>query len=83
MLQSLRSIATRPLSVLRGRNLAKDAVRLAPWIVFGPITGVMSEAAIAAYKNQRPVLAGLYVVLNLGILAGMPLATAALMAAHH
>jgi hypothetical protein len=83
MLQNLKSIARRPLSALRSRNLAKDALRLAPWLVFGPITGVMSEAAIAAYKNQRPVLAGFYVVANLGILAGMPLATAALMAAHH
>lgn len=82
-MQNLKSIARRPLSALRSRNLAKDALRLAPWLVFGPITGVMSEAAIAAYKNQRPVLAGFYVVANLGILAGMPLATAALMAAHH
>ena len=83
MLQNLKSIARRPLSALRTRNLAKDALRLAPWLVFGPITGVMSEAAIAAYKNQRPVLAGFYVVANVGILAGMPLATAALMAGHH
>lgn len=83
MLQNLKSIAARPLSALRSRNLAKDAVRIAPWVIFGPITGVMSEAAIAAYKNRRPVLAGFYVMLNVGILASMPLATAALIAARH
>lgn len=80
MLQHLRSIATRRLSALRGRALPLGALRLAPWIIFGPITGVMSEAAIAAFRKRRPVLGGLYVLANVGILASMPLLTAMLVA---
>jgi hypothetical protein len=79
MLQHLRSIATRRPR-LSGRSLSIGALRIAPWIIFGPITGVMSEAAIAAFKKQRPVLGGLYVLANVSILASMPVATAMLMA---
>jgi len=58
------------------RGLSIGALRVAPWVVFGPITGVMSEAAIAAYKKGRPVVAGLYVAANVGILVSMPILTA-------
>jgi hypothetical protein len=80
MLQQLSSLASRRLSGLRGRRLALNALRLAPWVVLGPITGFMSEAAVAAFKKRRPFLGLLYVLLNVGILAGMPLLTAALLA---
>lgn len=80
MLQQLRSIASRRPPGLRGRRLALNALRLAPWVVLGPITGVMSEAAIAAFRKRRPILGVLYVVLNVSILASMPLLTAAILA---
>lgn len=78
MLQRLRSLVSRRSP--RCSHLSLGALRLAPWIIFGPITGVMSEAAIAAFRKQRPVLGGLYVLANVGILAAMPLLTAYLMA---
>jgi hypothetical protein len=77
MPQLLRSIAERSAEA-GPRGLSLGALRLAPWIVFGPITGLMSEAAIAAFRRGRPALGGLYIALNIGILAGMPLLTAAL-----
>jgi hypothetical protein len=66
----------------RARSVSLGALRLAPWVVFGPITGVMSEAAIAAFKRGRPGLAGLYVLLNIGILVSMPVLTALLLPHH-
>lgn len=80
MLQQLRSFASRRPHGLRGRRHALNALRLAPWVVMGPITGVMSEAAIAAFRKRRPVLGVMYVVLNIGILAAMPALTAAILA---
>jgi hypothetical protein len=78
MLQQLKSIAARR-SELSVRSFWLAALRLAPWVVFGPITGVMSEAAIAAFRNRRPVLGGLCVLANVGILVGMPVLTAAIL----
>jgi hypothetical protein len=79
MFQSLMSVAARR-PALSVRSLSLAALRLAPWIVFGPITGVMSEAAVAAFKNRRPVVGSLCVLLNVSILVAMPLLTAALLA---
>ncbi|CAN7420234.1 hypothetical protein LJR219_002688 [Phenylobacterium sp. LjRoot219] len=80
MLQRLRSIVSRRSPAFNGRRLSLGALRIAPWIVFGPITGVMSEAAIAAFRKRRPLLGWLVVLANVAILAGMPLLTAALLA---
>lgn len=52
------------------------ALRVAPWLVFGPITGLMSERAIRCYQNGDRVLAGLYVVANLTVLIAIPALTA-------
>jgi hypothetical protein len=73
------SVETRPAPT-RVRSISFAAARIAPWVIFGPITGIMSEAALAAFRRGRPVLAGVYVALNVAILLGMPLATAMLMA---
>ena len=51
------------------------ALRVAPWLVFGPITGLMSERAIRCYQNGDRVLAGLYVVANLTVLLAIPALT--------
>jgi hypothetical protein len=79
MLHKLKSIVVhRPAASVRSVSLV--ALRVAPWVVFGPITGVMSEAAIAAFKNRRPVLGGLCVLCNIGILVAIPTLTAAILA---
>jgi hypothetical protein len=54
------------------------ALRVAPWFVFGPITGVLSERALRCYRNGDRVLAVLYVILNVSILIAIPSLTAAL-----
>jgi hypothetical protein len=79
MTQLLKTFASNPARA-RAKSLSLGALRLAPWVIFGPITGVMSEAAVAAFRRGRPVLAGVYVLLNVGILASMPMLTALLMA---
>ena len=78
LLGSRFKFARRP-SVPNVRALSFGALRLAPWVVFDPITGVMSEAAIAAYRKGQRVRAGLYVALNIGILLAMPTLTALIM----
>lgn len=79
MLKSLKPVlARRPAPCVRALSLG--LLRLAPWVVFGPITGVMSEAAVAAFRNRRPVLGGICVLLNVGVLVAMPALTAALLA---
>jgi hypothetical protein len=79
MLRNLKSsIARRP--AMSVRSLSFGALRLAPWLVFGPITGVLSEAAIAAFRGRRPVLGGFWVLANIGILLAIPTLTAALLA---
>lgn len=61
------------------RTLSFGALRVAPWVVFGPITGLMSEAAIAAYRKGHRIRAGFYVAANISILLSMPLLTALIM----
>ena len=56
------------------------ALRIAPWVAFGPITGVMSERAIHCYREGDRVLAGLYVVANITVLIGIPALTVLLAA---
>lgn len=52
------------------------ALRIAPWLVFGPITGFMSERAIACFRNREPALGALYVLANVSILIALPTLTA-------
>lgn len=63
-----------------GKRAGIILLRLSPWVVFGPITGVLSEMALRAYRKQKPIIAGLYVVLNVGILVAIPTLTAYLAA---
>jgi len=54
------------------------ALRVAPWLVFGPITGFFSERALACFRRREPVLGGLYILLNVAILLAIPLLTVTL-----
>jgi hypothetical protein len=54
------------------------ALRVAPWVVFGPITGFMCERALASFRRREPVLGAFYVVLNVAILLAIPAVTAKL-----
>ena len=51
------------------------ALRVAPWLIFGPITGFFSERALACFRKREPVLGGLYIALNVAILLAIPLLT--------
>jgi hypothetical protein len=62
------------------RRNAFRALRIAPWVAFGPITGILTERAIRCNARGDRVLAGLYVVLNVLILVTLPLLTATLAA---
>lgn len=53
-------------------------LRAVPWLVFGPITGLMSERAVACFRKREPILGGLYIVLNIVILLAIPAVTVAL-----
>ena len=53
-------------------------LRAAPWLVFGPITGMMSERAVACFRKREPILGALYIVLNILILLAIPAVTAAI-----
>ena len=69
-------VRTRPMAV----RVCIGALRVAPWLVFGPITGVMTERAIRCYQNGDRVLALLYVVANALVLIAIPSLTVALAA---
>lgn len=62
------------------RRILVAAARFGPWVVFGPITGVMSEAAIRSFRRGRWGLGVLWLALNLVILLALPLTTAILAA---
>ena len=71
-----RMIWQAPRAVWAQRLLC--ALRVAPWLVFGPITGFFSERALACFRQRAPILGGLYIVLNIAILLAIPLLTAKL-----
>jgi hypothetical protein len=76
VLQQIRVLVRQP-----GPDIGRCcvmALRVAPWLVFGPITGALSERALRCYRNGDRVLAVLYVVLNVSILVAIPALTAAL-----
>jgi hypothetical protein len=56
------------------------AARVGPWVIFGPITGLMSEAAIRCFRQGKWGLGFLWLALNLSILVALPLTTALLAA---
>jgi hypothetical protein len=62
------------------RRNAMRLLRIAPWIAFGPITGILTERAIRCNARGERVLAGLYVILNVAILVTLPLLTASIAA---
>lgn len=74
----------KPIQFLRERRKLDAgrccmlALRAAPWLVFGPITGALSERALRCYRDGDRTLAALYVVLNVSILVAIPSLTAAL-----
>lgn len=81
MWSALKQVGSRALarrSKLDARDGAVLALRVAPWLVFGPITGVLSERALHCYRQGDRVLAVLYVILNISILVAIPSLTAAL-----
>ncbi|MES2895752.1 MAG: hypothetical protein V4759_06955 [Pseudomonadota bacterium] len=71
---------TQEPAATSGAEVSKRAgillLRLSPWVVFGPITGVLSELALRSHRRGRPVLAISYVVLNVAILLAIPALTA-------
>jgi hypothetical protein len=60
------------------KRWALRALRVSPWVTFGPITGILTERAIRCHARGDRVLAGMYVVLNVVILLSLPLVTASL-----
>jgi len=46
------------------QGVAQVALRLAPFIVLGPITGLCFERAIRAYRRGETTLAAAYLVLS-------------------
>lgn len=66
---------------IRWRGAVRTGLRLAPWLIFGPITGFFTEWALRTYRGGRPVLAALLICANIAAVASIPLLTAAI-AAH-
>jgi len=62
----------------RIRRVLLAGLRISPWVIFGPITGAMSEAAALSFRKGRPWLGVFYVVLNVSVLLALPLLTAAI-----
>ena len=58
------------------KRAAMTLLRIAPWVAFGPVTGILSERAIRCHARGEYVLACLYVVLNVAFLVSLPVLTA-------
>jgi len=67
-----RPFATAPRP---GRTALRRTVQIAPWIVFGPITGILSGLAFRCLRNRQPGLAALCILANVAIVAAIPLLT--------
>lgn len=52
------------------------ALRVAPWVVFGPITGFFSEWALRTLRRGQPGRAALLVCTNILVVASIPALTA-------
>jgi len=62
---------------MQSENLSR-AIKWAPWVVFGPVTGLLTNRAALCFRRREPVLGWLYIVLNCSILLALPLITAKL-----
>jgi hypothetical protein len=71
-----RRASFRHLPTFLGRQNLTRALRWAPWVVFGPITGFLMERAVASFGRRQWVLGIAYIGLNIAILLAIPLATA-------
>jgi len=72
-----------PLSKRHGATWKTGAIlalRVAPWVVFGPITGFFTNQAASAFLKGRRATAVLMMVLNVVIVASIPALTAAVVA---
>ena len=58
----------------------RRVLKWTPWVVFGPITGFLLDRAVICFRRNDWLLGVAYVVLNVGILLLIPLATAKLAA---
>lgn len=61
-----------------GRTIKQHALRLAPFMLLGPITGPLVAGVVLNLKDRRPVLAGLYAVLLVELSLAAPLLAAEL-----
>lgn len=62
----------------RGRTLKQHALRVAPFMLLGPITGPLVAGVVLNLKDRRPLLAGLYAVLLVELTLAAPLLAAVL-----
>ena len=58
------------------RSALWTSAKIAPWIVFGPITGVMSGWAIHYFRSGRPLLGIGCLIGNVGLVLSIPALTA-------
>jgi hypothetical protein len=72
--------ATYAMPQSRWKAALFGLLRVAPWVMFGPITGFMSERALRCWRREEHILAGLYVVANISTLIAIPTLTAVLAA---
>jgi hypothetical protein len=63
----------------RVRAALRTLAYAAPWVVFGPITGVMSGVAIRCFRAGQPVRGVLWLLANLGVLLSIPALTVAVL----
>ena len=60
------------------RTLKQHALRVAPFLLLGPITGPLVAGVVLNLKDRRPVLAGLYAVLLIELTLATPVLAAVL-----
>ncbi|HEY9217834.1 MAG TPA: hypothetical protein VIO94_07295 [Phenylobacterium sp.] len=59
------------------RTLRQRAVRLAPFMLLGPITGPLVAGVVLNFKDGHPVLASMYAVLLVELTLAAPTLAAA------
>jgi hypothetical protein len=60
----------------RWKQVSRHILRIAPWVIFGPITGFLSNRALRCLERGETALAWLYLALNVSILIALPTLTA-------
>jgi hypothetical protein len=58
------------------KQVSARILRIAPWVIFGPITGFLTNRAFRCLERGEPGLAWLYLALNVSILIALPTLTA-------